>query len=76
MWPNGDFGSDLEKQIKDQPESKVTIINGVVKQDGEFHLSLTDDGKEWEGKVFRKPQVFTRWGLKESICACTGVEIR
>jgi len=46
MWPNGDFGSDLEKQIRDQPESKVTIINGVVKQDGEFHQVVIYEAKK------------------------------
>jgi len=46
MWPTGDFGSDLEKQIKDQPESKVMIVNGVVKQDGEFHQVVIYEAKK------------------------------
>jgi hypothetical protein len=46
MWPTGDFGSDLEKQIKNQPESKVTIINGVVKQEGKFHQVVIYEAKK------------------------------
>ncbi len=46
MWPTGDFGSELEKQIKDQPESKVMIVNGVVKQDGEFHQVVIYEAKK------------------------------
>lgn len=46
MWPTGEFGSDLEKQIKEQPESKVMIVNGVVKQDGEFHQVVIYEAKK------------------------------
>lgn len=37
MFPEGDFGDELTKKIKDQPDSKVKIINGVVKDGGLFH---------------------------------------
>lgn len=37
MWPEGDFGSELAKKIKDLPNEKVEIINGVLKADGVYH---------------------------------------
>jgi hypothetical protein len=46
MWPAGEFGSDLEKMIETQPEAKVMIVNGVVKQDGIFHQVVIYEAKK------------------------------
>ncbi len=37
MWPDGNFGVELDKKIKKEPDSKVKIINGVLKAKGVFH---------------------------------------
>lgn len=37
MWPDGDYGKDLESKISKTPDEKVRIINGVLKADGEWH---------------------------------------
>ena len=37
MWPNGNFGPDLDKKIEKTPDEKIKIINGVLKSNGVFH---------------------------------------
>lgn len=46
MWPDGDFGEELVKKMEKQPDSKVKIINGVVKSDGEFHQVVIYQAKK------------------------------
>ncbi len=31
LWPNGDFGDELNKAIKDKPNEKIDILDGVIK---------------------------------------------
>ena len=31
LWPEGDFGDDLNKIIKDTPDTKVKVLDGVLK---------------------------------------------
>ena len=36
MWPQGNFGKDLEDKIEKSPDEKVKIINGVLRANGAF----------------------------------------
>ena len=46
MWPEGDFGDELTKKIKKEPDSKVKIINGMVKNKGIFHQVVIYEPKK------------------------------
>jgi hypothetical protein len=46
MWPEGDFGADLQKKIDKTPDEKVKIINGVLKANGEFHQIVIYEAKK------------------------------
>ncbi len=37
MWPEGNFGDQLTKKISKEPDTKVKIINAVLKTKGVFH---------------------------------------
>lgn len=46
MWPEGNFGADLQKKIDKEPDSKVKIVNGVLKADGVFHQIVIYEAKK------------------------------
>jgi len=46
MWPQGDFGEDLNNKIEKEPDAKVKIINGVLKSDGLFHQIVIYEAKK------------------------------
>jgi len=46
LWPEGDFGEELNRKIKKEPDSKVKIINGVVKSKGIFHQVVIYEPKK------------------------------
>lgn len=46
MWPEGDFGDDLQKMIDKKPDEKVKIVNGVIKAKGVFHQVIIYEPKK------------------------------
>lgn len=46
MWPDGDFGSELERKMETEPESKTNIINGVIKAKGVYHQVVIHEAKK------------------------------
>ena len=46
MWPQGDFGDDLQKKIDKAPDEKIKIINGVLKADGQWHQIVVYEPKK------------------------------
>lgn len=46
LWPDGDYGEELTKKIEKEPDSKVKIINGVVKAGGLFHQVVIYEPKK------------------------------
>lgn len=46
MWPEGNFGDELNKKIKDKPDEQVKIISGVLKSDGKYHQLVIYEPKK------------------------------
>lgn len=46
MWPEGNFGKDLDDKIAKTPDEKVKIINGVLKSDGLFHQLIIHEASK------------------------------
>lgn len=65
-WPQGDFSGELGETIKKNPDSKVKIVNGVVKHEDQYVQVVIEPNKKQLVfvQIFEEsPGIIYRWSV-------------